>query len=392
MKVKILKYDDLGNGICKINEKICFVKKALPFEIVDRNILKDKKNYMEADIINIIEKNKSRIDPICPHYSECGGCNFLHITKDSEIEFKKEKYLNYFNRLDSLYLTKEYFYRNKVVFHVKNGHLGFYKEKSNSLVEINSCYLVYPVINKIYTLFKEKIDFNWNGKLLIRASSSNETMVSIEGEYKYVNILKEEDLINNLIYNNKVIKGRDYFIEKIDYFKFKVHYNAFFQVNILGLKKIYQVLGDFLQDKKFQVALDLYSGTSVLGIYMSRFIKKIISVEANSDATLCAKENLKLNSISNLKIINGLVEDYIDTFKNIDFILLDPARRGLDKKTIEYLKKINASYIFYIACGFDSLKRDLKLLDDSYVIEKITSIDMFPKTNNVESICILKRK
>ena len=390
MQIKIDDFDDLGNGLGKIDNKVCFVNKGLPNEVLDIEITKNTKSYINAKINKIIVPSKERLKPICPFYDICGGCNFLHATKYLENEFKIQKGKKFLGSINKLYETIEFNYRNKVIFHVKKGEIGFYKTNTNQLIKITYCYLLDDEINKILELFNKHVDNNFTGEILIRVNSLKETLVSITGNYQYTNILINSNLINNLVYNSKVLKGNSYFLEYINDYKFKVSYLSFFQVNHQGLENIIDILNNFLKDKNINIALDLYSGTSVLGIIMARYVKKVISVEEVKVATLDALENKKLNKINNLEVINGKVEDYIDTFKNIDLVVVDPARRGLDKKTINYLKTIKSNYLIYIACKMDSLKRDLKDLKEIYDVTSINLVDMFPRTNHVESVCVLK--
>ena len=390
MQIKIDDFDDLGNGLGKIDNKVCFVNKGLPNEVLDIEITKNTKSYINAKINEIIVPSKERLKPICPFYDVCGGCNFLHATKYLENEFKIQKGKKFLGSINKLYETAELNYRNKVIFHVKKGEIGFYKTNTNQLIKITYCYLLDDEINKILALFNKHVDNNFTGEILIRVNSLKETLVSITGNYQYTNILINSNLINNLVYNSKVLKGNNYFLEYINNYKFKVSYLSFFQVNHQGLENIINILSDFLKDKNINIALDLYSGTSVLGIIMARYVQKVISVEEVKVATLDALENRELNKINNLEVINGKVEDYIDTFKNIDLVVVDPARRGLDKKTINYLKTIKSNYLIYIACKMDSLKRDLYDLKEIYDVTSINLVDMFPRTNHVESVCVLK--
>lgn len=390
MQIKIDDFDDLGNGLGKIDNKVCFVNKGLPNEVLNIEITKNTKSYINAKINKIIVPSKERLKPICPFYDVCGGCNFLHATKYLENEFKIQKGKKFLGSINKLYETSDFNYRNKVIFHVKKGEIGFYKTNTNQLIKITYCYLLDDEINKILELFNKHVDNNFTGEILIRVNSLKETLVSITGNYQYTNILINSNLINNLVYNSKVLKGNNYFLEYINNYKFKVSYLSFFQVNHQGLENIINILSNFLKDKNINIALDLYSGTSVLGIIMARYVQKVISVEEVKVATLDALENKKLNKFNNLEVINGKVEDYIDTFKNIDLVVVDPARRGLDKKTISYLKKIKSNYLIYIACKMDSLKRDLYDLKEIYDVASINLVDMFPRTNHVESLCVLK--
>lgn len=391
MLVRTYKYDDLGNGICKIDNKVCFIKRALPNEYLDIKLVKDKKKYSYGVINKVLTKNENRITAICKYYDKCGGCNFLHINNIEEKIFKKNKCINYFGKLDGFLETKRFNYRNKITLHVRNGLIGLYNQESHDIVKINYCYLIHDKMNDVINLFQDNFDNNFNGKILIRINNQEEILVAIDGNYKYIKDIVSNNLIDNLIYNETILKGKDYFIEAIDNFQFMVHYQSFFQVNRDGLKHIINILRDVLKTKNINKTLDLYSGTSVLGIIISKYVKEVISVEMNSFATNDALKNLELNKVNNLKVINSKVEDVIDTFHDIDLIIVDPARKGLDSKTIEYLKNIKSKYLIYIACGIDSLKRDLNKLNNLYLIDKLYVVDMFPCTIHVETVVVLEK-
>ena len=391
--VKIEKYDDLGQGICKIDNKVCFIKKAIPCEEVDVKITKVKKHYNEGIITNIIKSSQERVNPICPYYNKCGGCDFLHVTEEEEKKFKIDRCLRYFGKTNKFYDTNDN-YREKVIIHIYNNQLGYYEEESNTIVSIDYCYLVDNTINNIITILKENLSKNDKGEILIRCNNKKEVLVAIKGKFSNIDKLKNTAIISNLIYNDKILKGNDYLYEEIEAYKFKVHYNSFFQVNKKGLESISKIFKEFFNKKKIGNVLDLYSGTGVLGILVSSLVKKVISVEMNKNATSDAKENIKLNNIANIEIIEGKVEDYINTFQNvhIDLVIVDPARRGLDKKTISYLNQIRTKYIIYISCNIHSLKRDLELLKENYIIDEVNIVDMFKRTTHVESIALLKSK
>ena len=119
MEIQITKFDHFGRGIGKINNKVVFVNKALPKEIVDISITKEKKNYYEGDINKIILESPFRVQPICPFYDKCGGCDFLHTTYEEEKDFKLAKGKELLGNVDTIYETKKLNYRNKVVLHVK---------------------------------------------------------------------------------------------------------------------------------------------------------------------------------------------------------------------------------------------------------------------------------
>ena len=391
MTVTIDKLDSFGNGICYVNNKTVFVKRALPGEELEIEIYKEKKDIAFAKIVNIIKPSKDRKKSICPYYDMCGGCNFLHTTDEVEKEFKINKAKHLFNRCDNYYETDNLNYRNKIVLHFKDGKLGLYNEESNDIVEIEYCYIMDYKINEVIKSLKNKFDLGGNLDITIR-SIDNDTLLSMDGRIDYVTFYRNTtDIVNTIISNNQVIKGKGYIYFYINDYKIRLGSKAFFQVNLDGLNNIYKVISNYLSKKKIKHALDLYSGVSLWSILINDKVEEIDSIEINEEACLNAKNNIEENNIKNINVINGKVEDYIDDFKNIDLVITDPPRSGMDKKTIEYLSKINPETIIYISCNMDTLKRDLDLLKN-YEIKELSLVNMFKKTYHVETVCILERK
>lgn len=387
---EVLKYDHLGQGIVKDNNKTIFVKRAIPNELINIKIVKEKKNFSNAIIESIEKKSNNRIKPLCPYYDKCGGCNFQHTILEEEIKFKTNKCIELFNKEPIFHNTKEFNYRNKITLHVKNNIIGLYEEESNKIIDINNCNLVEDKINNI---IKELKEYYKNKKCLLNEiviKTDKETLLDLTGKIDK-DFINKFSFIDNIILNNKVIKGNKYIIKEINNYKFKLSNKSFFQVNNLGLLEISKILENNLKNNKFNLGLDLYSGTSVMGILISKYCNNVVSIEYNKSSTNDALDNLKLNNIKNIKVINGKVEDYIDQYKEADLVIVDPPRSGLDKKTINILKEINSKNIIYISCDMISLKRDVNLLD-TYNIKNIELVNMFPKTYHVETVCILERR
>ncbi len=159
MEVEVLKFDHFGRGIAKFNNKIVFVHKALPNEIVDIKIIKEKSKFAEAEIIDIIKASPFRIASKCPYYKECGGCNFLHTDYNLEKEFKKNKCLELLGQCNHFYETTNLGYRNKCTLHVKNNKVGYYKENTHDLISVHSCLLLDQKINNVIADL-QKIDLS----------------------------------------------------------------------------------------------------------------------------------------------------------------------------------------------------------------------------------------
>ena len=162
MKVKIEKLDHFGRGITHINDKICFVKDALPEEIVDIEIINENKKFSEAITKKVKEKSPNRIKSKCKYSNKCGGCTFSHLLFEEENKYKEEKVKEIINRfadLDKKLVKKivsneEYNYRNKIILHGIGKNLGFYEERTHSIIPINNCHLISHKMNKVIKLYK----------------------------------------------------------------------------------------------------------------------------------------------------------------------------------------------------------------------------------------------
>ena len=174
---------------------------------------------------------------------------------------------------------------------------------------------------------------------------------------------------------------------------FNVSAKSFFQVNVTQAEKLYDTAIKMAKLDKNDVVLDLYCGTGTITSVVSPHVKKVIGIEIVEDAVLDARENLKVNNINNVKFICGDAAKEISKIKDkIDVIIVDPPRKGIDRKAIAIMKKIHPKKIVYISCNPVTMARDLSYLTDLYDVKKVTPVDMFPNTSHVECVCLLNIK
>lgn len=396
--IKIEKLDNLGRGIAKINNKIVFVENALPNEIVDIEIINDKKNYSIAKRTNILKKSIFRRNA-CPYSNFCGGCDLVDLEYNEQLKYKAEKIKELINRnfsndikINDIIYDKEFSYRNKILLHISEDKLGFFEKKSNDIIEIEKCLLVNDKVNSLIKSIKEFIKNNQKIKnIVIRTNSNNDIMLIINGDSSEDKILEYFSMIDVIVLNSKTIKGQ-FIKEKLGDREFLIYPNSFFQVNMFNTVNLYNEVKRMTYGKKYDNILDLYCGTGTIGIFLSDIATSVVGIEVIKDAVVAAKRNADINNIENIKFICGKVEDYIGRFNNIDLIIVDPPRNGLDKKTIDNLKRINPKEIIYVSCNPMTLVRDLKKLEEDYLIKEITPVDMFPNTYHVETVCTLEGK
>jgi len=385
--VKIIDNDSNGNGITRLSNFVIFVSNALKDEKLEIEITSLSKRFANAKIIRIIEHSNLRCDVKCASYDKCGGCNFLHTNFDYEKKLKINEINKLFNtNINEILTNNEYNYRNKATFHIENNKIGYYSEKTNSIVELDNCLLLDNRINNIYNYFKNSNLKNIN-ELIVR-TTKNEIMIIINGNLKDYNYeeLVSKYKINSLYLNDKLIYGNAYIIEEINNIKYSIYPNAFFQVNRENMVILYEKVREYAGNGN--KLLDLYCGTGTIGIYLKDNFNEITGIEINKEAILNANINKSLNNIKNIHFIcadaSTLNKD------NYDIVIVDPPRSGLSKNVIRLLNELNSNKIIYVSCNPKTLKRDIDLLN-KYSLKKLECVNMFNKTKHVECICLLER-
>ena len=410
-KLTIINQEHFGRGVAKYNNVPVFVHNALPGEFVSVNITSVRKKFCKEIEKKIITPSKYRIDAPCKYYKYCGGCNIMHQEYSQNLKFKQRIVMDAlykfggFNvkniKLNNIITsTTKFNYRNKITLHVKNNKLGYYKEGSNELVEIDKCLIVDNVINDCIDIIKKYLhDIK---EVVIRYGKYTDELMII---FKVVNDLRI-DLLDDLekhiksltsIYivkngKKKLIYGDAVITEKLLGKTFQILPESFFQVNTLQAENMFSKVRSYLKESDINI-LDLYCGSGVISILLSNEKRKIIGVDIVESSIINANDNAVINNSENLCFIKDDVVNVLPiilkTKKNIDVLIVDPPRSGIDKKSISFILNLNPKKIIYISCDPITLARDLKLLSDSYDINEITPYDMFPMTHHVECVCLL---
>ena len=393
MIVKIDKLSHDFRGISRINDKVLFIPSVLPEEVVDVRITIDKKNYSIGKAMNIITESSNRRKSICPYFDTCGGCSTGYIKYDKALVYKKEsaidimkRYAGYDVNPEIISNYKEYGYRNKIGLKVFNGNVSLTEEESNNLVNIDKCYLVNDNINKVIGILND-CDLYGIRDIVIRGT--DEIMVIINGDDINNDIICRLDgNVSSIVFNGNVIYGKEYINILVDKFKYAIYPNSFFQVNTDMIRGLYDEVKESAGSG--HSLLDLYCGAGTIGIYLADNFDDVHGIEINEDAVTGANVNKKINNIKNISF--DMVNANSILINNYDVIVVDPPRGGLDKKTINNLLNSGAKKIVYVSCNTITLARDIDMLKDKYVLDKITLFDNFPNTKHVESVCLLKLK
>jgi len=397
-QVKIERMDDNGRGIGTVNGKIVFVAKAIPGEIVEIEILKEKSKYLEGKIVKVLQSSPKRVTPKCPYYELCGGCDLEHLSYEDGLEIKQNMLENLFRKnglgdrkIPIERMEQPWNYRNKISLKVVDGQIGFFQSETHQLVPISWCAISRSSTNRVLQDFSSF--FFHNGEIVIRTNDNDEILMDIITQEK-VSILKEfpeHHKIAGILVNHHCVYGKPYFFERRAGVLYQVSMNSFFQVNSFMSEKLFEMVRNAL--KGARNVLDLYCGVGTLGLLLAKDGVSITGIEVVPSAVLNAIKNAKLNHVLDCSYHLGKVEDILKQIpKTFDAVILDPPRSGLDQKTRETVLQLAPASIIYISCNPMTLVRDLKELVLYYDIEVVNSFDMFAYTKHVETVCCLSRK
>lgn len=414
MECNIFDYGMNGEGVSKIDGKICLIENALVDEIVDCEIVSSLKNYATAKTTNIIKPSIHRTNPPCPYFNECGGCSLQHMDYSEQLKFKKllvqktlKKVANIsFEVSDCVPCDTQFEYRNKCSFNFLNTKAGFYKQNSNDIVQIDKCLLANPNINRIYNIFINSFDDYKEIKHLVVREIANQILVGVVATTE-INLTQFADTLsknfNNfglyLIINNRndsvILSGKTKHItgiKGIEINNFGLNYFVdlfgFHQTNINIQNKLYKKVLEFVSDNEF--VINGFSGQGLLSAILATKAKKVVGIEINKSSHISAENLKQRNKISNLTNILGDFNKEFSTFKTkASTVVLDPSKKGCGK---EVMNKINGiENIIYISCNPIALAKNLRELQN-YEIEQIIPFDMFPNTTSVETLVKLKLK
>ena len=430
--VDIIDYGADGEGIAKINGYTIFVIGGIKGEACKIHILKALKTHAFAKIVEIVKVSENRVLSDCETYGKCGGCDLRHIKYEETLKIKQEKVQNLVNKMlqnkinvsETVGMDNPTYYRNKAIFPIsKEKKVGILAKRSHNIIPINECKIQtkrsQEIAKFIVENWKDTIYDENTGKGLLRnimireGFRTHEIMcVLVLSEKKDVNvkeIINKFPEIKTIVANintentnvvlgkeNVVLYGDGYIQDKLGDYIFKISPNSFYQVNPIQTEKIYNLAISEAKLKQEDILCDLYCGIGTIGIFASKYVKKVYGIEIVEDAIQDAKENAKINNIQNAEFIVGDVEKAFEKLlkENIkpNVVIVDPPRKGLDNKTVENLKKLKLGRLVYVSCNPATLMRDLQELEKVYDIKKIIPVDNFCYSSHVECVCVMKLK
>ena len=433
-----------GEGIAKIDNFTIFIPNTIKGERVRIMIVKVLSSHAFGKLIEILKASPVRETEDCQTYKRCGGCQLRHIKYEETLKIKQNAVQSLVNKTlkqkieveETLGMENPYHYRNKAQYPLginKEGKpvMGVFANRTHEIIPIQNCLIQnkqaeevakfifdFIVKNKV-SIYDEKKQKGLMRHIVTKIGIKTEEIMCIlviNGNQ----IPQEKELINQVIMhfpnvktivkninkqNTNVILGKenipiygDGFIkDKLGEFVFKISPLSFYQVNPIQAQRLYQIGVDAAQITKQDIVFDLYCGIGTISLFMARFAKSVYGIELVEEAVCAARENTLINKIDNAQFIAGDVEKILDDLINKqkiipDIVMVDPPRKGLDRKSIDNILRVSPKRLVYISCNPATLVRDLSALEGLYEIKRLKPVDMFPFTSHVEVCALLELK
>jgi tRNA/tmRNA/rRNA uracil-C5-methylase (TrmA/RlmC/RlmD family) len=385
VELQIETLTNLGLGLGRIDNWVVMVPFCLPGEYVKVRIFRNHKNYSEADLVAILKPSAERIQPICPLFGKCGGCQYQHMNYGAQLLWKQNQVKELLVRLAGIEVEIQptwpspeiYQYRSKITPHFKTNkadkplNIGFLEQGTRSrLVDVPYCPIAMPQLNE--TLTQERFKLQQKPIHTLRAGT-----------------LLLRNAIEGVVTNPKQIVT-----EQIGPHTYKFVAGAFFQNNPYILKDFVSYSVKEAKGPEINFFADIYCGVGVFTIAGHDSFTSCMGVEIDSEAIRLARENAAANHAHNCTFVSGSAEAI---FNHIPYpaeqtsVLLDPPRKGCDEQFLSQLLAYRPRKIVYVSCAPDTQARDLKvLLAANYKITRVQPFDLFPQTRHIENVVTLQ--
>lgn len=444
MRLEITGLNHQGEGVGRLEGKVYFVPGALPGELVDMEVIEEKKSWARGRLQAILAPSPNRCQPGCKHYFACGGCQLQHLDYTAQLAAKRELVQSTLVRIGKqdparlevrpvLGMQQPWHYRNKAVWQVTGApgrvRLGFFQQGGQRIVPVRACSLLLPGLNelkqKIEDLINEEglIPYDWrkhSGQLrhvILRQTRAGQTMVGLvtAGENNLGSRLQriaaglQAAGVTTVVWNlnpgrsreilgrtSRVLAGPGYIVEELLGLQFRVALPTFMQVNPEQTQVLYQEALRAAELSGLEQVIDAYCGVGTISLLLARQAAAVRGVEVVVDAITAARINAELNGITNASFSTGLAEQVLPTWQRegfrADVIVVDPPRAGVELPALTALAGMEPERIVYVSCDVATLARDLARLQElGYYPLWIQPVDMFPQTGHVECVTLMSK-
>ncbi|MBQ3134746.1 MAG: 23S rRNA (uracil(1939)-C(5))-methyltransferase RlmD [Oscillospiraceae bacterium] len=440
-QLEITGYTADGMGVARLEGRVIFVPRTIRGERWNVQLLKVNKNVAWGRGVELLTPSPARIEPDCPHFGPCGGCQFRHMDYAEELEAKRQQVEDALRRIGGADVTVDTIhgangtcrYRNKVQFPVAgaadNVRLGLFRSRSHQVLDVTDCLLQSEGANHLGRALKGWMEQNavapydeTTGRgfvrhLFVRSNRAGQHLAcvvvnskTLPNEGGLVSALRsaEPGLVGVVLNVNRedtnvvlgdryrTLWGEDRLEQTLCGKQFRLSVPSFFQINPDQTEVLYGRAVEFAGLTGSETVLDLYCGIGTISLALADHAGKVIGAEIVPEAIEDAKENAARNGVTNAEFFCGDAGEIAKKLANDgvhpDVICVDPPRKGLAPGVTDILADMVPERIVYVSCDPATLARDVKLLAQrGYRLVKAEAVDLFPRTHHVESVALLYR-
>ncbi|WP_458414895.1 23S rRNA (uracil(1939)-C(5))-methyltransferase RlmD [Schinkia sp. CFF1] len=434
-------FEDLthdGAGVAKVSGYPIFVPGGLPGEQAQIKVVKVQKGYGYGRILEFYKKSPDRVEPACPIYKQCGGCQLQHLSYEGQLKFKQKQVKEVLKRVGKLEnitvhpvlgMMDPWKYRNKSqvpVGEMEGGLVaGFYQQRSHTIINMEECLIQADVNDRVVQgvkgiaekygikAYHEGTHTGTLRHIVTRyGRKSKDVMVVLitrteelpRKEHIIEEIHRSFPQVKSIIQNinpkrtnvifgdkTKVLWGDEYLYDSIGDIQFAISARSFYQVNPEQTKVLYDKALEYANLTGEETVIDAYCGIGTISLFLAQKAKKVYGVEIVPEAIEDAKRNAKLNYMNNVDFEVGKSEDIIPAWHKqgiqADVIVVDPPRKGCDRELLQTIIEMKPKRVVYVSCNPGTLARDLRILEDGgFKTVEVQPVDMFPHTAHVECV------
>jgi 23S rRNA (uracil1939-C5)-methyltransferase len=394
------------------------VSRVLPGERAEVEEVRTAKGVVHARPLRIAQAVPERIDPPCPYFGRCGGCQYQHLRAEFQYQTKREilrETLRRLGRIDwkgeiPLHAGAAWNYRNQAQFKVLRQsegriELGFFEPQSHRVFPVDTCLILSPRLNSVLAELRQA---EWARGLasfreieLFADDRDDEVMITLRGEA--ANAEGEQlggDFLERipgavcvaLEFSNRLrVLGKPALNYSVGELNYRVSPGSFFQASRFLLR---QLVSSVTSEEQGELALDLFAGVGLFSLPLARRFHRVVAVEANRTAASDLTANAEANGLLNLRALGETCYGFLRRFAQVepDLLMMDPPRSGVDPDSLKLLAALRPRKINYLSCGPPTLSRDLNfLLGRGYQLHSLELFDLFPQTYHIECLAKLTR-
>ncbi len=392
-----------GDAVGRHQGKVVFVPFGIPGESVHVAITRDRKRFAHGRLLEVLSPSPQRVNPPCPYFGTCGGCNWQHVVYETQLEYKRSIVKAQLQRIAgvsdttvkaTIGMSDPWRYRNHVQCSVSDdGQLGFMASASHGVVPIEKCLLMHPLLEEMY----EALDVEMTGlsRLTLRAGiETGDQMLVFEMDAELLPELEVEIPVSCIALwpdgTAITLIGNGHIEERLAGHTFRVSASSFFQVNTHQTEQLISLVSAYLSPSPGDVLIDTYCGVGAFGVALAAQVAQVIGIESHAASIADAKANAA--EYANMTFIEGPTETVLPTLGGFTapLVLLDPPRTGLASEALSAVVNMAPARIVYVSCDPATLARDVgKFVASGYDLHVVQPIDMFPQTYHIECVALL---